>query len=77
MIPEGERDIRIVIWENIEKYRIESDISAMALCKKVGYDHSSYYKNKKSPTSISLPVLQRFAFFLNVKTIDLIEDWSD
>lgn len=74
--PNDERDLREVIWENLEKYRKLKGISQRELCKKVVYDNVQYSKNKKKPVSVSLPVLQRFAFYLEINTIDLFEDWS-
>ncbi|MBO0477945.1 helix-turn-helix domain-containing protein [Vagococcus sp. DIV0080] len=77
MRPEGERDLKVVVWENIEKYRKERDLSQIELCKLVGYNSVQYSKNKKRPKSVTFPVLQRFAYILRVKTIDLIDDWSE
>lgn len=76
-IPEGERDLREVVWENLEKYRKIKGISQLELCKLVKYDHMQYSRNKKKPVSINYPVLQRFAFYLEINTIDLFEDWLE
>lgn len=76
-LPEGERDLRIVVWENLEMYRTKNKISQRELCNLVKYDYFQYSKNKKNPVSLTLPVIQRFAYCLGVKTIDLFEDWSE
>lgn len=76
-IPEGERPIAEVVWENIERYRSNQRITVSALCLKVGYQASEYIKNKKTGKQIRLNTIQRFAWALEVKTLDLFEDWSD
>lgn len=76
-IPEGERLISEVVWENIDRYRSEKRITVSTLCLKVGYQTSEYIKNKKSGKQIRLNTIQIFAWALGVKTLDLFEDWSE
>ncbi|MFW3538011.1 hypothetical protein [Vagococcus fluvialis] len=76
-IPEGERLISEVVWENIDRYRSEKRITVSTLCLKVGYQTSEYIKNKKSGKQIRLNTIQKFAWALGVKTLDLFEDWSE
>lgn len=76
-MPKGERDLRIVVWENLERYRKIKGMSQLELCRNVVYDNIQYSKNKKKPVSINYPVLQRFAYYLEINTIDLFEDWSE
>lgn len=77
MIPDGERLLTEVVWENIEKYRKEKKLSVTDLCKKVGYTSSNYIKNRREKGQIMPNTIQKFAGVLGVKTIDLIEDWSE
>lgn len=76
-IPEGERDLRIVVWENVERYRKQKGVSIDSFCESVGFPIRTYRSNLKyGGATLSFPTLQKFAYVLNVKTIDLLEDWS-
>lgn len=76
-IPAGERPIMQVFWENVEKYRLENEINHSELCRKVGTDGPSYFRNKAEFRNIMPSTMQRYAWALGVKTLDLFEDWSD
>lgn len=76
-IPEGERSISEVVWENIDRYRSEKRMTVSALCLKAEYNATEYVKNKKVSKQIRLNTIQKFAWALDVKTLDLFEDWSE
>ena len=76
-IPEGERPIMEVVWENIEMYRVERGMNIAQLCHKVGYAASNYYIRIKDGGGVAPSTLQKFAWALDVKTLDLFEDWSE
>lgn len=76
-IPEGERDLKIVVWENIEMYRTKKKYSQREFCKMTDYDYKQYEVGKRIGKSLQFQTLQRFAYYLGIKTIDLFEDWSE
>ena len=76
-IPEGERDLRIVVWENVERYRKQKGVSIDSFCESVGFPIRTYHSNlKNGGASVSFPTIQKFAKFLGISTISLFEDWS-
>lgn len=77
MLPEGERSIIDVVVENIEMYMETRGITRnqlKVLCGNATVDNLLYFK---SVNGCSLVSLQRIAGALGVKTLDLIEDWSE
>lgn len=76
MRPAGERPIVEVIAENVEKYRKESGMSVQELAVKADYSYQSYMKLIKNDVELRPSTLQRIAYVLKVKTIDLVEDWG-
>lgn len=67
----------LVIAENAEKYRKEKGISAQELAAKADYSYQSYMKLVKGGIEVRPSTIQKLAYVLGVKTIDLIEDWSE
>jgi transcriptional regulator with XRE-family HTH domain len=77
MRPEGERPLEKVIGENIEMYYLESDYNSVtAFANDIGLDSVQVRRIMTGERSVSVQKLQHIAYQLNVKTIDLIEDWS-
>lgn len=78
MIPEGERPIKKVIGENIEKYFLESDYPNLtAFSDAIGLDTVRVKKIFAGESSVMVDKLQSIAKLLDVKTIDLVEDWRE
>lgn len=78
LLPVGERRIEVVLGENIERYFLESDYSSMtAFANDLGCDSARLKKVIEGKAVFSVQILQRAAKLLNIKTIDLIEDWSE
>ena len=76
-IPEGERDLRIVVWENIERFRKQKGVSIESFCESNAFPIRTYKSNlEKNGASVSFPTMQKFAKYLGVNTISLFEDWS-
>lgn len=76
-IPEGERYVMDVVWENVEKYRKEKGMTVNHLCTRATYSPSNYNKRLEAKGNIVPGTIQRFAWALGVKTLDLFEDWSE
>lgn len=75
--PEGERDMRIVFWENIERFRKIKGVSVESFCEANGYPIRTYKSNiKNGGASVSFPTMQNFAEYLDINTISFFEDWS-
>lgn len=75
--PDDERDMRIVFWENIERFRELKGVSIESFCEANCYPIRTYKSNlNNSGASVSFPTMQKFARYLNVNTISLFEDWS-
>lgn len=76
-IPEGERDLRVVVWENIESYRKQKGVSIDSFCEANAFPIRTYKSNLENKgASVSFPTMQKFAKYLEVNTISLFEDWS-
>lgn len=76
--PNGERDLRVVFWENVERFRQEKGLSIASFCENVGYPIRTYKDNiaRDEAGSVSFPTVQKFAKYLGVNSISLFEDWS-
>ena len=77
LMPENERPILIVLGENLERYRKEKGMSKKKLCEEADFTYQQYNKLITGEASTRIDTLQRFAYALDIKTIDLIEDWSE
>lgn len=75
--PEGERDMRIVFWENVERFRELKGVSIESFCEVNSYPIRTYKSNiKHGGASVSFPTMQKFAKYLDINTISFFEDWS-
>lgn len=74
--PDDERDMRIVFWENIERFRKIKGVSIESFCEANGYPIHIYKSNLEFGASVSFPTMQKFARYLDVNTISFFEDWS-
>ncbi|MGX7211299.1 XRE family transcriptional regulator [Enterococcus innesii] len=78
LFPEGERPIEIVLGENIERYFLQSDYSSLtAFANDLGCDSTRVKNVIEGKAVFSAQILQRAARLLNIKTIDLVEDWGE
>ncbi|MDT2835126.1 helix-turn-helix transcriptional regulator [Vagococcus carniphilus] len=76
-IPEGERDLRIIVWENIERFRKQKGVSVESFCEANAFPIRTYKRNlENNGASVSFPTIQKFAKYLGVNTISLFEYWS-
>lgn len=72
-----ERDIVEVISENIRRYMKENDVLLTKVCNEVGTQTVRNMIYKNTTNGCSVRSLQKIAKSLGVKTIDLVEDWSE
>lgn len=77
MIPDGERNVITVVRENIERYMELNSVSRQDLRKLCGNQTVDNMLNDNTVNGCSIISLQRIAGALGIKTIDLIEDWSE
>lgn len=78
LIPIGERPIEVVIGENIARYFGQSDYNSLtAFANDLGCDSTRVKKVIEGKAVFSAQILQRAARLLDVKTIDLIDDWGE
>ena len=68
---------RIVIGENIERYRKELGVNISQLARKMGMNASQVDRYENAETNMGIDKLDEFAYYLKVKPIDLVEDWSE
>ncbi|SFH68892.1 helix-turn-helix domain-containing protein [Pisciglobus halotolerans] len=71
------RPTRIVVGENIERYRKELGMSITQLAAKMGMNATQIDRYENAETNMGIDKLDEFACCLKVKTIDLVEDWED
>lgn len=76
-MPGGERNVITVVRENIERYMELNDVSRDSLKKMCGNGTIDNMLDDNTVNGCSIISLQRIAGALGVKTIDLVEDWSD
>lgn len=78
MIAERERPLNEVIGENIKKYYEQSDFTSLtSFSRDLGLDAIRMKEIFRGERSISTDKLEKIAYALNVKPIDLVEDWSE
>ena len=78
--PKGERDIKIVVGENITRYweQSESEMTFTDFTDQCGISNTTYLREIMcGEVNITINRLQKIASVLKVSTIDLIEDWND
>lgn len=71
------RDIKVIVGENVKRYREEAGISINKLKRQVSYSWQDLTKFEAGERNCSLDKLQALAEALGVKVIDLVEDWSE
>lgn len=71
------RPTRIVVGENIERYRKEKGMNISQLARKMGTTASYISRYENAEISIGADKLDEFAYYLKVKPLDLLEDWSE
>lgn len=78
-IPEGERPIEQTVGENVTRYFEQQDKSLSAISHEVYHTQSTSQLKKimAGKANSSTKKLQEIACALGVKTMDLIEDWSE
>lgn len=72
-----ERDIRLVVEENVRHYMKENNVRRKELTASLGQQTISNVLSGNGNHGYSIVTVQRLAEVLGVKTIDLLEDWSD
>jgi len=77
MIPDGKRDIVEVISDNMRMYMKINKVSLHQVCSKVGTQTTRNMLYKNTTNGCSVRSMQKIAEALGIKTIDLIEDWSE
>lgn len=72
------RPIRLVIGENVKRYREEKGMTKYKFAKKVGGVTADRITNiEKGIANITIETLDRLIAALDVPQIYLFEDWSD
>lgn len=74
---EQEREINHVIGENIERYIYEKHVTKSMIKRQTGIDGKRFNLILKGEVSVTTKKLQEIARILEVKTLDLLEDWSE
>ena len=71
------RDLRVIVGENVKRYRLETGLKPTPFAKRAGYRSSDLKQLKAGELNTSLVKLQKLAEALGVSVIDLVEDWSE
>lgn len=71
------RPTRIVVGENIKRYREEKGMNITQLSQEMGVPPHHVTRYEKAKTNISADKIDQFAYALGVKPLDLLEDWSE
>lgn len=72
------KSIQKVISSNVKKYRKEKGLTQFQLARKCGWNsNANVIRIEVYAANIRLDSLERIANALNVKVIDLVEDWED
>lgn len=75
--PKGEREILVVFGENVKRYYQQSDYKYLSrFAETVGLDTMRMKLIFNGEYQLGLKKAQNIAAALNVKTIDLMEDWN-
>ena len=72
-----ERDIRIVVADNVKRYMAENGVNRRKLGLAIGFASVGRILDGSTVNGCTIMTLQRTAEVLGVKIIDLIEDWGD
>ena len=76
LLEDGERDIKIVVGENVKRYREEAGLKRTKFATSLGYQGSNLKRLEEGGLNIGIEKLQQIANALNVTVIDLVEDWE-
>lgn len=76
MLEDGQRDIKIVVGENVKRYREEAGLKRTKFARMMGYQGSNLKRLEDGGLNIGIEKLQQIANALNVNVISLIEDWE-
>ncbi|ALV20737.1 helix-turn-helix domain-containing protein [Carnobacterium antarcticum] len=73
------KPLKVVIGENVKRYRIEQDMTQVDLYRKIhGGTVGSFVRElERGERNITLETLDKLALALDVLVIDLVEDWSE
>ena len=75
--PKGEREILVVFGENVKRYYQQSDYKYLSrFAETVGLDTMRMKLIFNGEYQLGLKKAQNIVAALNVKTIDLMEDWN-
>ena len=75
-LEDGQRDIKIVVGENVQRYREEAGLKRTKFARMMGYQGSNLKRLEEGGLNIGIEKLQQIATALNVTVIDLVEDWE-
>ena len=76
LLEDGQRDIKIVVGENVKRYREEAGLKRTKFARMMGYQGSNLKRLEEGGLNIGIEKLQQIANALNVNVISLIEDWE-
>ena len=76
LLEDGQRDIKIVVGENVKRYREEAGLKRTKFATMMGYKGSNLERLEEGGLNIGIEKLQQIANELNVNVISLIEDWE-
>ena len=76
LLEDGQRDIKIVVGENVKRYREEAGLKRTKFARMMGYQGSNLKRLEEGGLNIGIEKLQQIANALNVTVIDLVEDWE-
>ena len=76
LLEDGQRDIKIVVGENVKRYREEAGLKRTKFATMMGYQGSNLKRLEDGGLNIGIEKLQQIANALNVNVISLIEDWE-
>ena len=73
------RDLKIIVGENVKKYRKESGLTQCALATIVGWCGTAQPISliESGKKNIQLETLDKIAEALSVTVVDLVEDWGE
>lgn len=76
LLEDGQRDIKIVVGENVKRYREEAGLKRTKFANMMGYQGSNLKRLEDGGLNIGIEKLQQIANVLHVSVIDLVEDWE-
>ena len=76
LLEDGQRDIKIIVGENVKRYREEAGLKRTKFARMMGYQGSNLKRLEEGGLNIGIEKLQQIANALNVNVISLIEDWE-